>query len=70
MVFNTEAEPVSDDEESDDLEKEDGNRKHSALTRQVSLSVPISRDMRRLNPLIVGSRLVVVLNWMQFVPLK
>ena len=33
-VFNTKSKPVSDNEDSDGLEKEDGNRKHSALTRQ------------------------------------
>ena len=34
-VFNTAANPGSDDEESDGLGNEDGNSKHSALTRQV-----------------------------------
>ena len=34
MVFNTTAKPGSDNEESDDLEKEDKNRKHSTLTHQ------------------------------------
>ena len=30
-VFNTEAKPGSDNEESDDSDKEDGNRKHFPL---------------------------------------
>ena len=34
MVLNTAAKLGSDDEESDDSDKEYGNRKHSALTRQ------------------------------------
>ena len=33
LVFNTAAKPGSDDEESDRSETEDGNSKHSALTR-------------------------------------
>ena len=33
-VFNTTAKPGSENEESGVSEKEDGNRKHSALTRQ------------------------------------
>ena len=33
-VFNTTAKPVSYNEESDGLEKEDGNMKHSYLNRQ------------------------------------
>ena len=32
--FNTVAKLVLDDEESDGSDKEDGNRKHSTLTRQ------------------------------------
>ena len=34
VVFNTAAKPGSDNKESDDSEKEEGNRKHSALIRQ------------------------------------
>ena len=34
LVFNTEPKPGSDNEESDGSGKEDGNRKHSTLTRQ------------------------------------
>ena len=34
LVFNTTDKPGSDDEESDGSGKEDGNRNHSALTRQ------------------------------------
>ena len=33
-VLNTSAKPASDNEESDDSEKEDRNRKHSVLTRK------------------------------------
>ena len=33
-VFNTSDNTGSDDEDSDGSEKEDGNRKYSALTRQ------------------------------------
>ena len=33
-VFNTAAKPGSDNEEPDDLDKEDGNMKHSDLTCQ------------------------------------
>ena len=33
-VFNTVVKPGSDNEESDGLDKEDGNREHSVLTRQ------------------------------------
>ena len=33
-VFNTAAKPVSDNEELDGLDKEDGNRKHYDLTCQ------------------------------------
>ena len=32
--FNTSAKPGSDDKESNGSDKEDGNRKHSALNRQ------------------------------------
>ena len=36
--FNTEANPGSDKEVSDSSEKEDGNRNHSNLTRQVKFN--------------------------------
>ena len=34
LLFNTAAKPGLDNEESDDSDKEDGNKKHSDLTHQ------------------------------------
>ena len=69
-VFNTAANHGSYNEESYDSEKEDGNRNYSAFTRQGKSKGSRRHDMGRLNLLIVGSRLIVVLVWQKYVPLK
>ena len=58
-AFNTAAKSGSNNEESDDLEKEDVNRKHSYLTRHGGANIPRGHDMGCLNILTVGGRLVV-----------
>ena len=40
LVFNNVDKPGSDNEDSYDSDKEDGNRKHSALNRQVKYKCP------------------------------